>query len=84
MSTLRSVRCLRCRFSSATSPICSATPFGTDATAFGAIAGILTPYFESRLRQQTEKFGNLVAYVDRMMLRYYPEFRWAPLQQEAA
>ena len=55
-----------------------------DATAFGAIAGILTPYFESPLRQQAEKFGNLTAYVDRMMLQYYPEFGWAPLQQEAA
>jgi glutathione S-transferase len=60
------------------------TPCGTDATAFGAIAGILTPFFESPLRQQAEKFENLTAYVDRMMLQYYPEFAWAPLQQEAA
>jgi glutathione S-transferase len=62
----------------------SDTPCGTDATAFGAIAGILTPFFESALRQQAEKFENLTAYVDRMMLQYYPEFSWAPLQQEAA
>ncbi|MEN3351433.1 MAG: hypothetical protein V7632_5068, partial [Bradyrhizobium sp.] len=26
---------------------------------------------------------NLTAYVDRMMLQYYPEFAWAPLQQAA-
>ena len=56
------------------------TPCGTDATAFGALAGILTPFFESPLRQRTEQFANLTAYVDRMMLRYYPEFAWAPLQ----
>ena len=44
------------------------TPCGTDATAFGALAGILTPFFESPLRQRTEQFANLTAYVDRMML----------------
>jgi len=59
------------------------TPCGTDATAFGALAGILTPFFESPLRQRTEQFANLTAYVDRMMLQYYPEFAWAPLQQAA-
>jgi hypothetical protein len=59
------------------------TPCGTDATAFGALAGILTPFFTSHLRQRTEQFGNLVAYVDRMMLQYYPEFAWMPLRQAA-
>ena len=59
------------------------TPCGTDATAFGALAGILTPFFESPLRQRTEQFANLTAYVDRMMPQYYPEFSWAPLQQAA-
>ena len=58
-------------------------PCGTDATAFGALAGILTPFFTSSLRQRAEQFGNLTAYVDRMMLQYYPEFAWAPLQQAA-
>jgi glutathione S-transferase len=58
-------------------------PCGTDATAFGALAGILTPFFESPLRQRTERFANLTAYVDRMMLQYYPEFAWAPLQEAA-
>jgi glutathione S-transferase len=60
------------------------TPCGMDATAFGALAGILTPFFESALRQRTEQFANLTAYVDRMMLVYYPEFAWSPLQQEQA
>ena len=58
-------------------------PSGVDATAFGALAGILTPFFESRLRELAEGFPNLTAYVDRMMLQYYPEFAWAPLQRAA-
>jgi len=56
---------------------------GTDATAFGALSGILTPFFESRLRAETEQFDNLTAYVDRMMRQYYPEFEWGK-QREAA
>ena len=59
------------------------TPCGTDATAFGALAGILTPFFDSPLRQRTGKFENLGAYVDRLMVQYYPEFAWGQ-QQEAA
>jgi glutathione S-transferase len=59
-------------------------PCGTDATAFGALAGILTPFFDSPLRERTEKFDNLTAYVGRMMQQYYPESAWAPLQQQAA
>ena len=47
------------------------------------LAGILTPYFTSPLRERTEQFRNLTAYVDRMMLRYYPDFAWAPLQEAA-
>ena len=58
-------------------------PCGTDATAFGAIAGILTPFFESRLREETERFENLTAYVDRMMHQYYPGFGWTSLRQAA-
>jgi len=59
------------------------TPCGTDATAFGALAGILTPFFVSELRERTEQLTNLAAYVDRMMLEYYPEFAWKPLRQAA-
>ncbi|MGJ4923496.1 glutathione S-transferase family protein [Bradyrhizobium oligotrophicum] len=51
-------------------------PCGTDATAFAVIAGILTPFFDSELRRRTESFGNLVAYAERMMAQYYPEFDW--------
>jgi len=58
-------------------------PCGADATAFGALAGILTPFFDSKLRSRAEEFDNLTAYVDRMMEQYYPEFAWAPLRQAA-
>jgi glutathione S-transferase len=53
------------------------TPCGTDATAFGAIAGILTPFFPSELRNLALGYDNLVAYHDRMMARYYPDFAQA-------
>lgn len=59
------------------------TPCGTDATAFGALAGILTPFFVSTLREETEKFGNLTVYVDRLMRQYFPDFAWMPLRQAA-
>jgi glutathione S-transferase len=56
---------------------------GADATAFAMVAGILTPYFVSPLRERAQQFGNLVAYVDRMMERYYPDFAWVPLREAA-
>jgi glutathione S-transferase len=59
------------------------SPCGTDATAFGALSGILTPFFSSQLRERTERFENLTAYVDRMMQQYYPDFAWTPLRQAA-
>lgn len=58
-------------------------PCGVDATAFGMLAGILSPFFESALRERAEGFPNLTAYVDRMMGNYYPEFAWTPLRQAA-
>jgi Glutathione S-transferase, C-terminal domain len=58
-------------------------PCGTDSTAFAVLAGILTPFFDSKLRQRSEQFDNLTAYVDRMMLQYYPDFAWIPLRETA-
>jgi glutathione S-transferase len=58
-------------------------PCGTDATAFAVIAGILTPFFDSELRRRAESFGNLVAYADRMMAEYYPEFEWGRAAEAA-
>jgi len=49
-------------------------PCGADATMFGMIAGILTPYFDMPLRDAAVQHANLVAYRDRMMARYYPDF----------
>ena len=58
-------------------------PCGVDATAFGALGGILTPFFASKLRSEVATFGNLVAYVDRMMRQYYPDFAWAKVKEAA-
>lgn len=51
-------------------------PCGVDATAFAMLAGIMTPYFESPLRIRLRHFGNLTAYVDRMMAEFYPDHAW--------
>ena len=51
-------------------------PCGADATVFGMLAGILTPYFDGEIRRRAEGFGNLVAYVDRLMAQFYPDFAW--------
>jgi glutathione S-transferase len=40
-------------------------PTSVDAVAFGALASLMT-------------FGNLAAYVDRMMAGVYPDFVWSP------
>lgn len=53
-----------------------ARPCGADATVFALLAGVLTPHFDSELKRRTEGFGTLVAYVDRLMARFYPEFEW--------
>lgn len=58
-------------------------PCGTDAIAFSSLAGLMTPFFESPLRERALEFSNLVAYVDRMMTRYYPEHNWQRMQAAA-
>src|SRR6202041_738903 len=55
-------------------------PCGADAAPSGVVAGILPPFFSSPLRERTQQFGKLVAYVDRMMGQYYPDFAWTPLR----
>ncbi|MBE1159846.1 glutathione S-transferase family protein [Dyella acidiphila] len=50
-----------------------------DATALGVLASILTPYFDTPLRQTLLGHPRLVAYVQRMMQRFYPDHAWAPL-----
>lgn len=58
-------------------------PSGVDAIAFGMLAGLMTPYFDAPIRERAMSFGNLVAYVDRMMAGVYPEFDWTPLGQRS-
>jgi len=49
-------------------------PCGTDATLFAMVAGVLTPFFDTRLRDAALAHDNLVRYTARMMQRYYPQF----------
>jgi glutathione S-transferase len=51
-------------------------PCGADATVFAMLAATLTPFFDGELKRRAEGFGTLVAYVDRLMARFYPEFAW--------
>jgi glutathione S-transferase len=51
-------------------------PCGADATVFAFLASTLTPFFTGELRRRAEGFGTLVAYVDRLMARFYPQFEW--------
>jgi glutathione S-transferase len=49
-------------------------PTGIDATVFGFVASALCPAFKTRSRTAAEGHPNLVAYRDRMMAKYYPDF----------
>lgn len=51
-------------------------PHGADAFVFAVLAGAMTPWFPSPLRDEAVKFPRLVAYVVRMMERFFPEFEW--------
>ena len=63
-------------------------PCGADASVFGMLAMILTPFFPSELRNRALGYPNLVAYVDRLMAQFYPGFEWrvhpAPREPVAA
>ncbi|MEI7037652.1 glutathione S-transferase family protein [Fulvimonas yonginensis] len=51
-------------------------PSGVDATAFGMLACVITPFFDTPLRRAAEAHANLAAYVDRAMRRFYPAHAW--------
>jgi glutathione S-transferase len=51
-----------------------AEPCGVDATAFAMVAGALTPFFEMDVRTLAAGHQNLVAYSERMMRQFYPDF----------
>lgn len=50
-------------------------PQGSEAIVFQTLAGIVNPFFQSPLRDKALRHANLVAYVDRMMARFYPDHR---------
>ena len=50
---------------------------GADASIFGALAAASTPHFDTPVRDALMRHPNLVAYRDRMMARFYPEFATA-------
>ena len=51
-------------------------PCGADAFVFATLAGAMTPHFDSPIRDMAIKSPALIAYVVRMMDRYFPEFEW--------
>lgn len=51
-------------------------PCGADAFVFATLAGAMTPFFSSPLRDEAIRYPTLVAYVSRMFDRFYPEFAW--------
>jgi glutathione S-transferase len=51
-----------------------AEPCGADAAVFGSVAACLCKIFDTPVRTAAESHANLVAYCDRMMKRFYPEF----------
>ena len=51
------------------------TPCGSDATAFAFVAGILCPVMTSPIRDAAEKRVNLMAYRERGLKLWFPEFK---------
>jgi glutathione S-transferase len=49
-------------------------PCGADATLFGMVASLITPYFDSELQRLAQGYGNLGRYCASMLRTYYPEF----------
>jgi glutathione S-transferase len=48
-------------------------PCGADASIFGQLASILTPFFNSPVQDAAAVHDNLVAYSRRMMAAYFPD-----------
>ncbi|HEY8615091.1 glutathione S-transferase family protein [Phenylobacterium sp.] len=51
-------------------------PCGADAVAVAILAALYTPVFPCELQARAQAYGNLVAYTDRLMAAFYPEFAW--------
>ncbi len=52
-------------------------PCGADAAVFPMIAHALCPLFDTAILTCTRRRPNLVAYNDRLMAQYFPEFAGA-------
>lgn len=59
-------------------------PCAADAAVFPVLARLMSPGANPALRRRAESFGGLVAYVDRLMARFFPEFPWLIEAQAAA
>jgi hypothetical protein len=55
----------------------SSVPCGADAAIFPMVAHGLCPLFETKIRTYAQQKPNLVAYNDRLMRQYFPEFAGA-------
>lgn len=51
-------------------------PCGADAILFSSLIGSMTPCFDTPVRDALIRRPRLVAYVSRMMDRFYPDFAW--------
>lgn len=49
-------------------------PCGADASIFGQLASVLTPFFDSPIRESAAGHANLMAYRDRVMMEFFPDF----------
>ncbi|MBX3479322.1 MAG: glutathione S-transferase family protein [Caulobacter sp.] len=50
-------------------------PVGSEAVVYSTLMVTLNPFFDSPLRRRAEAMPTLVAYVERMTDRFYPDFR---------
>lgn len=50
-------------------------PVGSEAVVYSTLMVTLNPFFDSALHRRAEAMPTLVAYVERMTDRFYPDFR---------
>ncbi len=50
------------------------SPTGADATIWPFVASVLCPYFTSPMIEHGARHANLIAYRDRGLARWYPDF----------
>ncbi|MGI9380761.1 MAG: glutathione S-transferase family protein [Methyloligellaceae bacterium] len=49
-------------------------PCGADASVFSLLTGLMCDWFQTPMRESALEHENLVAYRDRLMVRYFPDF----------